>query len=182
MRCSWRGSSKSSRCSASARRSPKSIRPHFFELGRIPGVFGDFHWSLDVPEAFRRGADRAGHRLRNPRPSRSPCNTRGTRRRGLCRVRRCARQWRANRQGGASGNRRPRRDPSGGVGTHWAGPQCAQWRSDRRVVRQAKRQAYRALWSAITLRAAIQEHKAGQEATRCRAVRKVERGKLKDVS
>ena len=27
----------------------------FFELGRIPGVFGDFHWSWDAPEAFPRG-------------------------------------------------------------------------------------------------------------------------------
>jgi hypothetical protein len=27
----------------------------FFELGRIPGVFGDFLWSLDTPEAFPWG-------------------------------------------------------------------------------------------------------------------------------
>ena len=27
----------------------------FFADGRRPGVFGDFHWSLDVPEAFPWG-------------------------------------------------------------------------------------------------------------------------------
>ena len=27
----------------------------FFEGGRRPGVFGDFHWSLDKPEAFPWG-------------------------------------------------------------------------------------------------------------------------------
>ena len=36
----------------------------FFAAGRRPGVFGDFQWSLDAPEAFPCGPRPRGRRLR----------------------------------------------------------------------------------------------------------------------
>src|SRR5262249_22373852 len=65
--------------------------------------------------------------------------------RGVANVHRRARHRRADRQRSASGKRRPLRDRSGGMDAYWAGPRRAKWRPYRRVVRQAIRQAYRAL-------------------------------------
>ena len=103
--------------------------------GPPPGAFGDFEWSLDAPEAFPWGpiAPATSEDARF-----APYATRVERGgRGLCRVHRCARQWRADRQRGASGDRRALRDRSGGMDAYWLDPRCARRRLDRGAPRQA---------------------------------------------